>query len=74
MFDCELEEFFCEENFELGDYECFFYYVKKDKIFEFVIIGKLVCVLCGKKWILGCDLEKFLICFMCKEIYELMIG
>lgn len=35
-------------------------------------MGKFVIVLCGKVWVLGCDFEKFFVCFDCKKIYDWM--
>lgn len=53
-----------------GDHDRFAHYVKKGKIVESAISGKVVRALCGKKWVPSRDPEKFPICPVCKEIYS----
>ncbi len=52
-----------------GGHDRFAHYVKKEKITESAVTGKVVKALCGKKWIPSRAPEKYPICPTCKEIY-----
>jgi hypothetical protein len=53
-----------------GGHDRFAHYVKKEKVVESAVTGKVVRALCGKKWIPSRDPEKYPICPVCKEIYD----
>lgn len=57
---------------EPGDHERYAHYVRKDKVVESAVMGTPVEALCGKIWVPSRDPEKFPVCPMCKEIFELM--
>lgn len=58
------------DQVEAGDHERYSHFVKKDKIVESAVMGNAVIALCGKVWVPSRDPQKFLVCPMCKEIYE----
>lgn len=50
----------------------YFYYVKKDKIVESVVMGSYVVVLCGEVFFVICVFKLgLLVCFDCKWIYDI---
>lgn len=57
-----------------GDHERFSHYVDKDKLMMAMVEGTAVRALCGKMWVPSRDPERFPVCPMCKELYELTIN
>ncbi|MSY81129.1 MAG: DUF3039 domain-containing protein, partial [Actinobacteria bacterium] len=43
-----------------------------EKVVESAVTGQAVRALCGKKWIPSRDPEKYPICPVCKEIYDVL--
>lgn len=55
-----------------GDHEKFAHYADKDEVTESLVFGYPVVALCGKVWVPSRAPDKFPICPVCKEIYDLM--
>jgi hypothetical protein len=56
---------------EHGDHERFAHYAERDKITEAMVTGTPVVALCGKVWVPSRDPQRFPVCPMCQELYDM---
>ncbi|MDR1833366.1 MAG: DUF3039 domain-containing protein [Propionibacteriaceae bacterium] len=60
------------EQLDDGDHDRFAHFVDKVKLTEALVMGTPVQALCGKIWVPSRSPEKYPVCPMCQEVYELL--